>query len=71
MIATSDIDEHMSILREVFAIIYQHKLTLKLSKCKFFVNEVDYLGYRVNSEGILPNPQKLGSSARIIFSFSI
>lgn len=59
MIATHDIEEHLSILNEVFQLIREHGLQLKLSKCKFFLEQVDYLGYRVDSSGIQPNPENL------------
>lgn len=59
MVATENIHEHITILREVFELIDRHKLKLKLEKCKFFVREIDYLGYRVDSNGILPNPENI------------
>lgn len=59
MVATEDIQEHFTILQEVFQVIKQHKLKLRLEKCKFFVREIDYLGYRVDSNGILPNPENI------------
>lgn len=59
MIATSTLEEHINILNEVFEVINRHGLKLRLTKCKFFLQEVDYLGYRVNFNGIKPNPENL------------
>lgn len=59
MVATDTLEGHFEILEEVFQLIKQHGLQLKMSKCKFFLQEVDYLGYRVDSRGIRPNPENL------------
>lgn len=59
LIATVTLDEHLQILKEVFAVIKENSLTLKLSKCKFLFEEIDYLGYRINKEGIQPNPRNV------------
>lgn len=59
LVATKSLDEHFNILTEVFALIDQHKLKLKLSKCKLFMENINYLGYRVDSSGIRPNPENL------------
>lgn len=59
LVATSTIEEHLKILAEVFKVIRENSLQLKLSKCKFLFEEIDYLGYRVNREGIQPNRQNL------------
>ena len=37
----------------------KHGLILNLKKCRFALSEVDYLGFRVNGEGITPLPRKL------------
>lgn len=55
MVATSTIEEHFDILKEVFAIINRNGFT----KCKFFMEEIDYLGYRVNLKGIKINPENI------------
>lgn len=59
LIATTTMDEHLNILSEVFALIRKHCLKLKLKKCRFLFEEIDYLGYRVNAAGIQPNPSHL------------
>lgn len=59
MIATNSLDEHLNVLREVFEVIHKNGLILRLSKCKFFFEEVDYLGYRVDHRGIRPNPENI------------
>lgn len=56
MIATDSIEEHENILREVFKIVERFSLNLKLSKCKFFFEEIDYLGYRIRDSDFKSNP---------------
>ena len=36
-------------------------LHLKLSKCEFFKNQVEYLGHIVSSKGIEMNPKKIAA----------
>lgn len=55
MIATSTVGEHIQVLCKVFAVIRDNALKLKLSKCKFLFEKVDYLGYQVSQAGIQPN----------------
>ena len=41
----------------------EHSLKLKLSKCEFFHNEINYLGHHVSKEGVLPNKENLKAIA--------
>lgn len=45
-------DEHLSNLREVFSRFRAHHLKLKPRKCALFQSEVDFLGRKVNREGV-------------------
>ena len=49
-------EEHLARLRQVFERLRQAKLKLGAEKCTFVANEVSYLGHRVTSEGLLPDP---------------
>ena len=51
--------EHLARLRQVFERLRQAKLKLGAEKCTFAANEVNYLGHRVTSEGLLPDPALL------------
>ncbi|KXZ75914.1 Retrovirus-related Pol polyprotein from transposon 17.6-like Protein [Tribolium castaneum] len=59
MIATEDLDEHLSLLREVFDLAATHKLEFRLDKCMFLNSETIYLGYLINEKGIRPNPENV------------
>lgn len=56
LIATCDIETHLQILSEVYTLLTQNLLELRIDKCSFLQNEILYLGYIVNFEGIKPNP---------------
>jgi hypothetical protein len=47
-----NIDEHIEILAEVLHRLVSHNLKVKPEKCQFFREEILFLGFRVNKEGI-------------------
>lgn len=59
LIATSDIDSHLKILSEVFLLLTNNLLELRVNKCSFVQTEILYLGYIINCDGIQPNPQNV------------
>lgn len=54
LLATADETSHMKLLERVLIRLREYRLELRMSKCKFLFNEVDYLGYTVNKMGIRP-----------------
>ena len=54
-----DLKTHMKDLQSIFDRLIKEGLTLKPSKCKFAVQEVQYLGHILSPEGIKPNPEKV------------
>ena len=52
-------EDHKRHLREVFERLAHHKLNISIGKCTFAVPEIDFLGFRITSEGLLPMPQKV------------
>jgi hypothetical protein len=52
-------EEHTERLRDVFIRLKQAKLSLKLEKCNFALEEVKYLGHIIGREGIKPDPDNL------------
>lgn len=59
LIASSDIDEHLALLSEVLRCIAINGLELQLKKCKFAYSTIEYLGFVLSPEGILPGANKL------------
>ena len=51
--------EHDATLQEVFKRLADNDMALSLEKCLFGKSSVEYLGYNVTSEGIVPLPRKL------------
>lgn len=58
LIPASSFDEGLQRLQEVLDLLKENGLTLKLSKCNFFYNKIDYLGYEVSSAGVRPGTLK-------------
>ncbi|XP_022816983.1 uncharacterized protein K02A2.6-like [Spodoptera litura] len=51
--------EHLSRLHQVLAKLQDAGLTLQKEKCMFFKDEVNYLGYVINKDGLHKSPQKI------------
>lgn len=54
-------EEHVHNLDEVLDRLDKANLSLKLEKCSFFQDKVDYLGHVVSAEGVRPQPQKVAA----------
>ena len=52
LVFSKTFDEYIERLEAVFAILWQHNLKLKPSKCELFKTSVTYLGHVVSEEGI-------------------
>ena len=52
-------DEHAEHLRVVLGILKEHQLYGKLSKCEFWLDEVQFLGHVISAQGIAVDPVKI------------
>ena len=59
LITGKDEVEHLRNLRQFFERIKQFGLRLKRAKCKFLEPSVDYLGYRIDKNGLHAVPEKI------------
>lgn len=59
ILISSDFQSHIKLLKTVFHRLKTANLTLKREKCKFCRNELDYLGYKINQQGLNVNPDKV------------
>lgn len=59
IVATRTFEDHMKWLKEVLRRIKEAGLTINPDKCMFFRNEIRYLGFMVNNEGVKIDPAKL------------
>lgn len=58
LIPAKTFEEGLLRLEEVLRLLKEGGLTLKLSKCKFFYEKIDYLGFEISSSGIRPGSLK-------------
>ena len=63
LVSGSNDEEHLANLEEVLKRLSKHGLRLKQKKCAFMVNEVVYLGQKINSQGIQPIQEKIRAIA--------
>ena len=59
----SEIDLHIDMVDNLFDILAEHGLHLKLSKSVFMQPQMDFLGVRINREGISIDPAKIAGIA--------
>lgn len=59
LIASKNVEEHMEHLRIVFQRFKDHGIILNQTKCIFGVPEVNFLGFKVNSDGLMPMDNKV------------
>ena len=59
IIFSPTLDDHTKHIQMVFDRLRVHGLKLKLSKCKFMQRQTQYLGFIINEEGIMTDPEKV------------
>ena len=52
-------EEHVDHLRVVLEVLREHQLYGKLSKCEFWLEEVQFLGHVISTKGIAVDPTKI------------
>lgn len=58
LIATHNVEENIRILRKLFKVLQEVKLTLKLEKCSFFKKSIQFLGHIVSAGCVQPGIEK-------------
>ena len=59
LIASTSPDEHKIHLRQVFQRLNDHGMVINPAKCIMGVNQLDFLGHRVSSQGVRPLDDKV------------
>ncbi|UYV67231.1 K02A2.6-like, partial [Cordylochernes scorpioides] len=59
LIATASIEEHLALLKTIFARLAKYNIKLKKEKCLFLQKEIEYLGNLVTGKGIRPLDHKV------------
>lgn len=61
LVPSKDLEQGFTRLEEVLKLLRHNGLTLKLSKCRFFDNTINYLGYEISSSGVRPDETKIAA----------
>ena len=58
-------EDHLEKIEDIFRRLSEAGLKLKLSKCSFLKQELEYLGHIVSPNGIRPNPDKVEAISKM------
>lgn len=61
VVYSPDFATHLRHLDKVFERLWKHGLKLRPDKCKFFHNQVKFLGHIVDQRRVLPDPDKVST----------
>ena len=59
LLFSHDEKEHIKTLEKLLQRLHDNGLSLSLDKCHFGASEVEFVGYKVNKNGILPLQKKV------------
>jgi len=59
ILTANTVTEMLETLKRVFEILQSFNLTLGPEKCEFLKQEIDYLGYKLTTQGIYPTDQNI------------
>lgn len=59
LVYSTTLEDHLSLLQQVFEIIQQHGFFIKLSKCSFAKQQIEYLGHCISSQGVATDKSKI------------
>ena len=58
-------DEHLKNLERVLGRLKTHGITVRKSKCVFMANSVEFLGHRIDAEGLHPLESKIEAMVKV------
>ena len=59
LVASENMEDHKRDLEAIMAKLEEHKMKLSVHKCKFFQEEINFLGFRLNQTGVSPTEEKV------------
>ena len=65
VVCGANTEEHNHRLQEVLSRLAKHQFTLNEEKCKFAASEIDFVGYRVTAEGMMPTHDNAATIQRL------
>lgn len=54
LVVSKTIEHHFKILKQAFKLLPQNLMELRIDKCKFLCQNIEYLGYLISKDGIKP-----------------
>jgi hypothetical protein len=61
LVYSPSLEQHVVDLREVFVLLQKNQLLVKLSKCSFANQELEYLGHIIGCRGVATYPSKVSA----------
>lgn len=61
VVYSHSLEENVSQLEHVFQVLQENQLYVKLEKCSFAQQEVEFLGHKVRDGGLMMNEAKIKS----------
>lgn len=59
LVHSSTLEKHVGLLRQVLQLLTDHGLKVKLSKCSFAQQQINYLGHQISSAGVATGDEKI------------
>jgi hypothetical protein len=59
LIYLATFEEHCALLQQVFEILRDNQFSVKLSKCSFAQQTIEYLGHCISAQGVATEPSKI------------
>lgn len=59
IIYTKDIESNLILIKKIFKRLMENNMKIKMKKAKFFQGEIDFLGFHLSKEGVLPSKEKI------------
>jgi hypothetical protein len=64
LVYSKTMEDHVVHVGQVLQILQAHQLYAKMSKCRFGVDEIDYLGHFISDQGVRTDPSKLEAMSK-------
>jgi hypothetical protein len=59
LVYSSNLEEHVQHVEQVFRLLTEHQLKRKLAKCRFAQQKLEFFGHIISSAGVATDPEKV------------
>lgn len=70
-LASEIIEHHLEVLQQIFKLLVNNLISLRINKCRFLQKEIEYLGYKVSEKGISPTNSRVEATFSYRKAFAI